>query len=151
MRATNPGIRVGARMAKSALEKAVELDPTDTATQNRLALTYLRVGRNADAERILNGILVLNSEDPQAHNSLGWLASRQGKITEARQHFETARRADPDLPELYLNLGMLYRRIGDSANARQAFETFLRKAAGRAQYKESITRVEKELATMPSR
>ena len=60
-----------------AFEKAMEAEPTDEETLNRLAVAYLLKGRQAEAERLLQAILVLNPESAQALNSLGWIALRK--------------------------------------------------------------------------
>ena len=74
----------------AAFEGALEADPTDTETQNRLAVAYLLRGRLPEAERLLQSVLVLHEEDAQAHNSLGWLAMRKGDFPGAIGHFERA-------------------------------------------------------------
>lgn len=131
--------------AISAFRKAVELDPTDLETQNKLAVTYLLAGRTAEAESALKAVLVLSEQNAQAHNSLGWIALKKGDTAAAKNHFERALQLDPDLMEAYINLGMLYKQAGDYSRARTNFETFLAKASPHKQ-KESIPRIKSELA-----
>jgi choline-sulfatase len=131
-----------------AFEKAVEADPTDVETLNRLAVAYLVKGRQADAEKLLKAILTLNPESAQAHNSLGWLALRRRDPRAARQHFQQALQADPDFLEPYVNLGMLSKQAGDFKGARTYFETYLTKATAE-RYRESAERIKRELAQLP--
>lgn len=131
--------------AISAFKKAVELDPTDLETQNKLAVTYLLVGRTAEAENMLKAVLVLSDENAQAHNSLGWIALKKGDTGAAQQQFERALQLDPKLMEAYINLGMLYKRTGDYARAQANFAAFLAKASQQKE-RDSILRVKRELA-----
>lgn len=131
-----------------AFEKAVESDPTDVETLNRLAVLYLMKGRPADAERLLKAILVLTPESAQAHNSLGWIALRRKELAAARQHFEQALQADADFLEPYVNLGMLCKQTRDFNCARTYFETYLTKATSE-RYRDAAARIRKELALLP--
>ena len=133
-----------------ALERAVELDPADSANVNRLAVIYLLSGRNEEARSILDRLLAFDEGDAQAHNSLGWLALQRDKRVEALQEFQRALVIDPGLLEVYVNLGLLYKKYGDKAKAREAFETFLAKAANAdmRKYQGSVSRVERELSEL---
>jgi arylsulfatase A-like enzyme/tetratricopeptide (TPR) repeat protein len=133
----------------AAFENAIEIDPTDLETQNRLAIVYLMNKRFGDAERVLKGVLALDETNAKAHNSLGWLALQKGDKGTALAQFKMAVGSDPDFPETYLNLGMLYRGIGDFANARSSFEAFLSKAEGRSELQQSVARVKEALASLP--
>ncbi|MGW8181860.1 MAG: tetratricopeptide repeat protein, partial [bacterium] len=131
----------------AALEKAVELEPSDVETQNRLATAYLLGDRFEDAERILKGIMVLDDQDAQAHNSLGWLALKRGDTEQAGVHLRKALESDPDFLEAYVNVGMMYKGLGDFLRAKKAFRTFLAKASNsdKPEVKNSIAQVEREL------
>ncbi len=135
-------------LAIASFRKAVEIDPTDLETQNRLAVAYLLSGRLAEAERILQVVLKLNDRSSQAHNSLGWVALRKNDLQGARARFERALELDPSLLEAYINLGMLYKQAGDYARARSSFEAFLAQAQAN-QHQDSIARVKRELAALP--
>ncbi len=128
-----------------AFEKAVEMNPSDLETQNKLAMAYLMRGQIGPAERTLKAILALNEADAQAHNSLGWIALRKQDTGTALKEFDRALRLNPKLMEAYINLGMLYKERGDYAQARTCFESFLAKASGTA-YKDAIPKIQRELA-----
>jgi choline-sulfatase len=131
-----------------AFEKALEADPTDEETLNRLAVAYLLKGRPVEAERLLQAILVLNPESAQALNSLGWIALRKRNLATARQYFERSLKADSEFLEPYINLGMLSKQSGDFKNARSYFEAYLGKATS-AKHREAAARIKKELALLP--
>ena len=131
-----------------AFEKAMDADPTDEETLNRLAVAYLLKGRQAEAERLLQAILVLNPESAQALNSLGWIALRKRDVATARQYFERSLKADPEFLEPYINLGMLSKQSGDFKNARSYFEAYLAKATSE-KHREAAARIKKELALLP--
>jgi choline-sulfatase len=134
--------------AITALQKAVELDPNDVKTLNKLALSCLLAGRNAEAQSALEALLFLDPENAEAHNSLGWMALRRKELATAKVHFEKALEADPKFLEPYINLGMLCKQSGDFKNARHYFETYLTKATS-DKYRESATQIRKELALLP--
>ncbi len=131
-----------------AFEKAMDADPTDEETLNRLAVAYLLKGRQAEAERLLQAILVLNPESAQALNSLGWIALRKRDMATARQYFERSLKADPEFLEPYINLGMLSKQSGDFKNARSYFEAYLARATAE-KHREAAARIKKELALLP--
>jgi choline-sulfatase len=131
-----------------AFEKAMEADPTDEETLNRLAVAYLLKGRQAEAQRLLQAILVLNPESAQALNSLGWTALRKRDIPTARGYFERALKADEEFLEPYINLGMLSKQAGDFKNARSYFEAYLSKATSE-KHREAAARIKRELALLP--
>ena len=131
--------------AISAFEKAVELNPSDLDTQNKLAVAYLMRRQIDLAQRTLRAILALDEADAQAHNSLGWIALQRQDTEAALKEFERALQLDPNLMETYVNLGMLYKARGDYTHARACFETFLAKASG-TEYKDSMPQVRRELA-----
>lgn len=136
--------------ATEAFRKAVELDPLDLESQNRLAVALLMApdaARLREARLLLEGILSQDPDNSQAHNTLGWMALRQGELEEARRHLERAAQIDPGFLEVYINLGLLYQRLGRREQAREAFETFLEEARG-TPHAASIPRVEKLLAAL---
>lgn len=133
--------------AISAFEKAVEADPTDIESEDKLALAYLLKGRVAEAERILKHLLAADDENSQAHNNMGWIALKKGDAPAARRHFTRALQLDPDLLEAYLNLGSLYKDAGEYGRARDSFEKYLAKASAEAN-PETIQKVQRELAAV---
>jgi choline-sulfatase len=133
--------------AIAAFEKAVEMNPSDLDTQNKLAVAYLMTGKTDRARQTLKAILSLNEADAQAHNGLGWIAMNERETDTALSEFQRALQLDPDLMEAYINLGMLYKAKGDYNQARSCFETFLAKASGTV-YKGSIPKIQRELALM---
>ncbi len=134
-----------------AFEKAIEIDSTDTETQNRLALVYLMKKQTDDARRLLQGVLVLDEENAKAHNSLGWLEAQLGNVREAKIHFQMAIDFDPEFLETYVNLGMLLKRTQEYHKARPVFEEFLGKAANQEKYRGSVERVKAELNGLPEK
>jgi protein O-GlcNAc transferase len=134
----------------SAFEKAVDSDPTDVETLNRLAVAYLMKGRQSEAERVLKAILVLNPESAQALNSLGWIALGAKETDKARTRFEQALKADPEFLEPHINLARLCRDVGDYNCAREHFEAFLSKAPVR-RYRDSVPRIKGELTALQQR
>ncbi|MEW5976845.1 MAG: sulfatase-like hydrolase/transferase [Acidobacteriota bacterium] len=133
--------------AIAAFQKAVELDPNDTKTLNKLAVTCLLVGRTAEAQGALEALLFVDPHNAEALNSLGWLALKRKDSMNARDYFERALKANPEFLEPHINLGMLCKQQGDYECARIHFEAFLSKASSKV-YRDSIPRVKSELAML---
>lgn len=133
--------------AITALQRSVEVDPNDTKTLNKLAVTCLLAGRTAEAQGALEALLFRDAENAEAHNSLGWMALRRNETATARRHFEKALQVDPNFLEPYINLGMLCKKTGDFGGARGYFESYLAKATSE-QHREAAARIRKELAQL---
>jgi arylsulfatase A-like enzyme/Tfp pilus assembly protein PilF len=133
--------------AIAAFEKAVEADPTDIESEDKLALAYLLKDRVPEAERILKRLLAADDENSQAHNNMGWIALKKGDAAGARRHFTRALQLDPDLLEAYLNLGSLYKEAGEYDRARASFEKYLTRATSDTN-PETIEKVRRELAAV---
>jgi choline-sulfatase len=129
------------------MERVGKIDASNLQNMENLAIAYVQTGRDSDAERVLQAILVRNPRNGTAHNLYGSLEIGRGRETEARHHFEQAIEYNADLPEPYLNLGLIAQNSGDVNKAIAYYRSFLNKA-DRDKYREFIPKVKAALASL---
>ncbi|TFG91634.1 MAG: tetratricopeptide repeat protein, partial [Myxococcales bacterium] len=94
--------------AEKAFLKAIELDPTDRSSYDRLARFYNATGKMPQAiEVYVRGVEAL-PEDPQFHHTLGMLYELRDEAGRAVPHYEEAIRLSPGLAEAKNNLAYIY-------------------------------------------
>ena len=100
-------------IAQQVLDRALALKPglpRARAAQGML-ISGLAAEQDAEAERILRGVL---ADEPNMVDASNWLAaslSRQGKAGEALEVYERALRTDPLHPAIAANLAQQYQRL----------------------------------------
>ncbi len=120
-----PDTQARSGVAKTAVaSKPVKIEPPVSAESRQLyeqALTALKAGHYADAER---GLLAVARREPALagpHANLGILYARTGKVTQAIESLQQAIRLNPDRAEYYNELGMVLRREGKFDDARRNY------------------------------
>ena len=86
---------------------AEAIAPTDPEIAFGFALTYLGLGRLAEAEVRLAEILRRLPNHARALNGLGFLRMQQGRFEEAREYCQKAIQLDPEVEEARINLELL--------------------------------------------
>jgi tetratricopeptide (TPR) repeat protein len=112
------------RFQVSALEKAIELDPTNPLLQMSLGNAKLAVGNVAEARDKFKESVRLKPNFIPGYTSLSLLEEAQGNIVQAIEYMATAASVAPNDPVTVYNLGRLYyNRAGrdDLARAEQLF------------------------------
>ena len=94
--------------AEKAFLKAIELDPTDRSSYERLARFYNATGRIPQAIEVYEKGVEALPEDPQFHHTLGMLYELRGEADRAVPHYEEAIRLAPSLAEAKNNLAYIY-------------------------------------------
>jgi aspartate beta-hydroxylase len=89
------------------------------------AMAEQRGGRNEAAVQLLEQVIGLVPDHPQALNSLGTQYLARGEIEKARDCFRRAAAADPDQPVLWLNVARAERELGDAEGERSALDRVL--------------------------
>jgi pentatricopeptide repeat protein len=79
-----------------------------TAVGPVLMNAYVKAGRVADAEQVLNQRIAANANDATAMSLLATLQARTGRSDAAAEQLQRAIAAQPDNPDLYLSLAQLY-------------------------------------------
>ncbi|MDF1838731.1 MAG: tetratricopeptide repeat protein [Planctomycetota bacterium] len=101
-----------------AAENGLRLDPEDQSCTLLRSHALRLLNRRDEAGSAIERLGELSPNDPDVHNSMGWLCLQDGRPTEAMNHFREALRLDPDdggaregLAEALKGQNILYRPI----------------------------------------
>lgn len=89
-------------------EQALQLDPTNDETLNRLSLAYDNAGRLLQAEALLKDALQRAPGRWVNYNYLGYFYYKHADYAQAEPVFRTATELAPDNPLAFYNLGGVY-------------------------------------------
>ncbi len=98
-------------------EKRVLDQPDDVDTRNALGVSYVQLGRPADATRQFLEVLRQAPNHAMAHYNLAVMAMSDRRFDEAADRLQRALAARPDYAEAHNNLGVLLERTGRGADA----------------------------------
>lgn len=114
-----------AEEAASALDNALERDPSFIPALVNLADLRRMQGDEAEAEALLRRAIERDDEAAEAHHALGLLLVRTERTDEARPHFERAVELRPDNPRFHYVLAVATRDAGDLSAAIAVLERAL--------------------------
>lgn len=97
--------------ALSALETAVEINPSLGESRANLGNLYLKKGRIEDAIYEYQTALKINPNDSKTHSNLGNAYTQRGWINEAIAQYNYALKLDAKFYEAYKNLASAYSRL----------------------------------------
>ncbi|MBW2542671.1 MAG: tetratricopeptide repeat protein [Deltaproteobacteria bacterium] len=100
--------------AEKAFQKAIELDPTDSAGYEQLARLYAKTGRLSEAVTTYEAAIEARPEDPNLHYFLGTLYAFGGAQDKAIERYEDAIRYGPDLAYPKNDLAYIYAESGEN-------------------------------------
>jgi tetratricopeptide (TPR) repeat protein len=100
--------------AEKAFQKAIELDPTDSAGYEQLARLYAKTGRLNEAVTTYEAAIEARPEDPNLHYFLGTLYAFGGAQDKAIERYEAAIRYGPDLAYPKNDLAYIYAESGEN-------------------------------------
>jgi tetratricopeptide (TPR) repeat protein len=121
-------IRAGmADAAKSALERAVELQPKEPSYLNALGIAWLRKADLFEAEKLFRRVLTIEPTNVQAQLHLGYVLLNQKKYAEARLWLEKSARPGVAIPEVFYYLGLVAQEQNDDTRAIVLFEKAVQK------------------------
>jgi tetratricopeptide (TPR) repeat protein len=95
-------------------DRQYQADRQDRGARTRLLAADLKLGRSADAERLLNDALKRNPKDSDALMERGELNLTAGKFQEAQTDLTEVVRTKPDSPQAHLVLARIHRARGAS-------------------------------------
>lgn len=98
--------------AIDAIQKAVQISPTDTEALNNLGNMLRETGRFEEAQRSCKQAITLNPDFAEAHNNLGVTLQELGRLEEAQLSYRRAIALKPDFVEAHSNLGGTLRGLG---------------------------------------
>jgi len=97
---------------KLLFTRTLDLSPDAYQVQNALGGVYWREGDLDKAESMWRGVLARKSDNPEAFNNLGLLASQRHQYAEAKRFFQRAMELKPNLADPHLNMGDTYLKMG---------------------------------------
>src|SRR6267142_3585441 len=103
--------------ANTSLQRAVELDPENSAVLNFAAGLADSFGRFEEAVELLRRAIALDPLNAAIRGSLAEICSILGRQEEAEAEFKKALELDPDLPPIHEGLGLLYLAQGRAQDA----------------------------------
>ncbi len=107
-------------------QNALKIDRQLFGTKVNLALVYNRLGKAAEAEKLLREIIQKRPWMIEAVYYLGLLLAEKKQYTEAAQWLEKAARDPNANPRIFYNLGLVYQQVGQLTRARKILEKGLR-------------------------
>jgi len=86
---------VNLKEALEMIEKALELEPDNTAYMDTLGWTYFRMGRYNEALAEIDRALKTDPNEPEILQHRGDILEKLGRSAEAREAWEKALKLDP--------------------------------------------------------
>ncbi len=102
------GVFLALKRWPAALEQADEglrCDAEHSGCANLRASALVKLGRKAEAEQMMEGVLARDPEDAFSHANQGWTALNRSEPKKALEHFRESLRLDPTLE--YAQQGMV--------------------------------------------
>ena len=96
------------------------MDPYFAPARTNLATLYNRMGRNADAERVLREGVQWTPEQGELHYSLGLLLAEDRRLAEAAEALGQAARLLPDRARVRYNHALALQQLGRRREAEAA-------------------------------
>lgn len=93
-------------------EKRLRDNPNDHETRNALGVSYVQLGRQAEALKQFQDAVRIAPAYPLAHYNLALIALAEQRFAAAASHLQQALAARPDYAEARNNLGVLYEATG---------------------------------------
>jgi tetratricopeptide (TPR) repeat protein len=129
-------LKMGAlQKAKAAYEKAYALKP-DEMFHERYAVILYQLGQKIEAKNILENLVTLNPQRPEAQLMLGTLCQEMGQSQKALLHLKQAVMMTPESADAQYNLATVWHSIGDTKQALRHYQQALRLSTTPKQQKE---------------
>ena len=109
--------QVRAEMDLTELQMEIGKHPDRPRSLYLLAEAYLKLGRTAEAARVVKHLDDVSGEDPRTAVQLGVLLARYHQIPDAIRHFKSAVATDPSSDDAKYDLANAYFQQRDYANA----------------------------------
>lgn len=104
-----------------ALNRSIELDPTNLDAQIKLGQLYLMGNELEKAKERADVVLASAPDSADGHALRGRSLLKEHSIQAAITHLKKAIEKDPTALQLYLDLGAAYQSAGDSTKAEQTY------------------------------
>ncbi|MBW1780813.1 MAG: tetratricopeptide repeat protein [Deltaproteobacteria bacterium] len=108
--------------AATSFKKAIQMEPSNLEFQYYLAVTYVRLKKDAEALEIFESLI---KKDPKnyfkAYFDISALYSRQGAYQKALDTLDIAEKIDPNSARVFLEKGYVYKNLKDYDQAIASF------------------------------
>lgn len=101
--------------------RALEMQPDFITASNRLAVTYNKMGRHADATRELQAAVARKPDQAYLFNNLGFSLFLEGRYAEAEQAYARALTLKPEFVRAKMNRAVALGKLGRFDEAYQMF------------------------------
>ena len=116
------------------------------------AQTYQRMGKYAEMEGVLQGLLVMEPRDPWVLSALGFALHHQNKLDEAVEAYERAiELSDGAEAGAAVNLVGVLLMLGQTDRAITELERLVARDDPRPEIREALARIEQAIAACPAR
>lgn len=112
--------------ARSAYQRALELDPDLTKARRNLAYVYQKGDAYEEAISTYENLLLRNPKDTSLWNRLGFAYELADKERQALDAYKKATMLAPNDPEAFYNLTLLYRKLDKTKEADLAYKSVMR-------------------------
>jgi serine/threonine protein kinase/Tfp pilus assembly protein PilF len=107
-------------LAEKYLKKASSLNPDLLSALGKLALIYAETSRTEEAVGLTRKMLKINSNNPDAHSSLGYIYRYVGMLEESEREYDIAISLDPK--KEFRSAGITYLELGKYDKAIQGYD-----------------------------
>jgi tetratricopeptide (TPR) repeat protein len=135
-------LRAEKEKAKTALDKAMEIDPENQITMCLAGEAYFRNGMYEEAIALFERAVEINPSDIRLYNWLGICYRRLSKTSKAVERYQNALIIDPEDFNVHFNLGRAYMTDKDFKNAKTEFATALK-------YKPDLKEAKEAMESLP--
>jgi tetratricopeptide (TPR) repeat protein len=111
--------------ARSAYERAIELNPRFTKAQFNLAYVYQKERNYESAIKVYKDMLARERNNTKALNRLGFVYELAHEERKAISTYKLATKVKPNEKDAFYNLSLLYRKMGEIKAADQAFKQMM--------------------------
>lgn len=94
--------------ARAFFERATQLKQYNLEFQEKLGVTYARLGQINEAKEVFNFVLAENPDRPLVYANLGYMAAASGQMDRAHYYYDKALELDPDYETALMNKAALY-------------------------------------------
>ncbi len=117
-------------MARRALERAVQINPSLAESLLNLGNTYLEKGRVDDAIYRYRAAIRINSADAKVHCNLGNAYVEKNWVSDAIAEYTQAMRLEPNFVDAYRNIAIAYSKQGLYGDAKAALQGAIERQPG---------------------
>jgi tetratricopeptide (TPR) repeat protein len=121
--------------------QADKLAPFNPEFKNKLATTYVTLGNNADAKKILGQIIAQDNKFAPAYCNLGYIYLLENETEKANEYIEKSLALDPDYEQALINKAQYYIMKKENTKAKQQLQKVLKKNPNNELAKKALSKL----------